>query len=226
MSLSMQKTLALLGIGTILWPSMAMGGEYRAFMLSNPAMQETRVLNDGDAFTQTFTYINLPPSSPLSGTPTLGILSQKRESLSAEYQGIPTPQKLKKQQETLKAFSEKAERLSKAFLRDETRSQKYIMRNQRLLALLDILRYTLPVSQRQASLLDWRMEEFENQNMAFYAGKHSTFSAAQILMALRHDIAELMEKTHERRAMLNERDLRLLKSYTALFSLVEDHTNM
>lgn len=226
MSLSMQKMLVLLGIGTILWPSLALSGEYRAFTLSNPAMRETRILNDEKAFTQTFTYINLPSSSSFSGTPTLGVLSQKSESLPPEYQGIPTPQKLKKQQDALRAFSEKAERLSKAFLRDEMRSQKYIMRNQRLLTLLDILRYTLPISQRQATLLDWRIEEFENQNVAFHAGKHQTQSSAQILMALREDIAELIEKTHERRSMLNERDLRLLQSYTALFSLIEDHTNM
>ncbi|OGJ57602.1 hypothetical protein A2635_01895 [Candidatus Peribacteria bacterium RIFCSPHIGHO2_01_FULL_51_9] len=226
MSLSMRNPLLLLGIGIILWPSIALGGEYRAFTLSNPAMRETRILKDGGAFTQTFTSINLPLSSPFSGTPTLGVLSQKRESLPVEYQGIPTPQKLKKQQEALQAFSQKAERLSRALLRDGTRSQKHIIQNERLLALLDILRYTLPISQRQSTLLDWRIEEFENQNMEFHAGKRKTQSSAQILMTLRGDIAELIEKTHERRAMLNERDLRLLKSYAALFTLIEEHTNM
>lgn len=219
----MKNTLLLLGFGIILWPSIAIGAESRAFTLSNSAMRETRILNDGDAFTQTFTYINLPSSSPFSSSPTLGVLLQKHESLPPEYQGIPTPQKLKRQQDALEVFSQKAERLSRAFLRDETRSQKYSMRNERLLALLNVLRFTLPISARQSTLLDWRIGEFESQNVEFHTGKYQTQSAAQILTTLREDIGELIEKTHARRAMLNERDLRLLKFYSTLFTFIADN---
>ena len=220
----MRKILLLLGIGTILWPTMALGAEYRAFTLSNPAMHETRILKDEEAFTKTFTYINLPPSSPFSGTQTLGVLSEKRESLPPEYQGIPTPQKLKREQDALQAFSQKTERLARAFIRDNRQLSNHLIQNERVLELLDILRYTLPVSERQSTLLGWRTEEFQGQKMTLQAAKHKSQSSAQILTALQGDIADLLAKTTQHRSMLNERDLRLLKSYTTLFTLITDQT--
>jgi hypothetical protein len=181
-------------------------------VIGGPFPSEILTIQGLSGVPKTFFMGGIPPQN------VAGVSSFGQASLKTEYAGIPTPKKLAKQQNALDWLAGRARYASRRLDQELEARQRDLAANHRVVEFLEILTFTRPVSRTQQELLAWRRAEFVARDQNLRQRIAQVASKKQLLAALQKDIDELLRKTREERAMLSERDLRILQAYTSIFA--------